>query len=60
MLFTYRCATTTGTVTVSQAGPLLSAILKAMEGVLTVDLPTMASSTELWGNGSVLLGVVLG
>lgn len=37
----------------SQAGPLLSAILKAMEGVLTADLPIMASKTEaalgLWG-----------
>lgn len=40
------CATTTGTVTVSQAGPLLSAILKAMEGVLTVDLPIMTKTTH--------------
>lgn len=37
----------------SQAGLLLSAILKAMEGVLTVDLPIMASrrgaALGLWG-----------
>lgn len=52
VLFKYRCAITTGTVTVKQAGPLLTVRLKATEEVLTVDLLITASSAkaalELW------------
>lgn len=44
VVFKYRCAITTGTVTVKQAGPLLTATLKAMEEVWTVDRLIMASS----------------
>lgn len=52
VVFKSRCAITTGTVTVKQAGPLLTVILKAMEEVWTADLLIMASSCkatpELW------------
>ena len=46
VVFKYRCAITTGTVTVQQAGPLLTVIPKATEEVWTADLLIMASSCK--------------
>lgn len=61
VLFKRRCAITTGTVTVKQAGPLLTVTRRATEAVWTVALLTTASGCEAApGLGPGSLGEALG